>query len=377
MSLNKIVSLENFDEIKDNFTLRSPNRGKIYRGPNWNAYNRESLGSIPQNTEKILFKEKNSDNKKGFSCQSERFDSTNKNESIKFSYPGPAEYKVRSTTSSFDISTNPSLSEKGYGVGFVSKSERFDERKEYYDKYYPGPGQYKNAKVNQKESMRYRSLYNLKENKSLLNNKHVPGPGEYDTMPKKDDDPLKENFYFQSRIRRFKNDALENEKNKPGPGNYFYHPDNLFLHNPEKESFFFKISLEKKIDPVEKNLNIQKVPKFYIPGPGQYNLRKELLDETKIVATRKPLISESDHNIEKEREIERLSKLKNQKKEYIVDPYKIPYENMKRGMKSIFLSNSPKSSYLRVNHIPGPSYYNPTSLPPKVNFNFNEDKNWI
>ena len=68
---SKVISLE--EEVEQNFMLKSPPKGKIYRGPNWNAYNRESLGSIPRSSENILFRDKSHENKIAFSSQTGRF----------------------------------------------------------------------------------------------------------------------------------------------------------------------------------------------------------------------------------------------------------------------------------------------------------------
>ena len=75
------------EETEQNFILRSPTKGRLYRGSNWNAYNRESLGSIPRSSENILFKDKSNENKVAFSSQVGRF--TTRNQSEKYTYPGP------------------------------------------------------------------------------------------------------------------------------------------------------------------------------------------------------------------------------------------------------------------------------------------------
>ena len=133
---SKVISLE--EEVEQNFVLKSPTKGKIYRGSNWNAYNRESLGSIPRSSENILFKDKSQENKIAFSSQTGRFN--NRCESEKYAYPGPGKY----TESNFQekLLKNPSHSNKGYG-GFISTTDRFDSLREYYEKYLPGPTDYK------------------------------------------------------------------------------------------------------------------------------------------------------------------------------------------------------------------------------------------
>lgn len=388
MTTNKIVSLENFDNINENFVLRSPNKGKLYRGSNWNAFNRENLGSIPSSTENILFQEKGSDVKKGFMSQSERFNDQNRNESVKFSYPGPGNYQAKSTLSSFNnsFSTNPSHSSRGYGSGFVSTSERFDGAKEYYDKYYPGPGQYKNqrtsvSEVYNKSNIRYKSLYNTNKIKSLKVSKDNPGPGFYDPIIPlllKKDQIFRPNHFFVSNENRFKEGSVEKAL-IPGPGRYFRNSDQTSLiKDGNKTSFFFKKEQETKIDPVEKHLNIPKVQKFHIPGPGEYNLRRDLIDPATLLQSRTPFIDERENESErkKEKELEHTNLISNIKKENFI-PFKSPFENSKKGIKSVFESQSPKGTYVKPNHVPGPSYYNPQIIPDKINFNCNEEKKWI
>ena len=133
---SKVISLE--EEVEQNFCLKSPPKGKLYRGSNWNAYNRESLGSIPRSSENILFKDKSQENKIAFSSQTGRFN--NRSESEKYAYPGPGKYTESNLQEKF--AKNPSHSNKGYG-GFISNTDRFDSLREYYEKYLPGPTDYK------------------------------------------------------------------------------------------------------------------------------------------------------------------------------------------------------------------------------------------
>ena len=75
---DNIVSLENLNEIyKDLFrkttTTTTTSKGKVFKGSNWTAYNKENLGSIPQKIEKALIKDKKNTSKIGFSSTSKRF----------------------------------------------------------------------------------------------------------------------------------------------------------------------------------------------------------------------------------------------------------------------------------------------------------------
>ena len=377
---NKIVSLENFDDINDNYILRSPNRGRIYRGPNWNAFNRETLGSIPRKSENILFQEKNSESKKGLMSQSERFTHYQKIESVKFSYPGPGNYKMGNSLDTTSVSTNPSFSSKGYGNGFVSKYDRFDDPKAYYEKFYPGPGQYKNTKSSvspDKMNFRYKSLYSSNDTKSLKISKDNPGPGNYNPIAPhllRRQIVDKPNFFFNSKEVRLKGFFGKQENDIPGPGKYFRHYYD-FIKDADKTSHFFKHS-NKPEDLLEKHLNFPRVQKFKVPGPGEYNLRRDLVDESKANKNKKPFIDEQEKLQEKMKEEDweddnNMSKVEN------IEEIRSNLFSYKNGVKSVFESKSPKQKYLKINHVPGPSYYNPQLMPNKNSFNCNIEKQWI
>jgi hypothetical protein len=383
-SNSAVVSIENIDNGNDNFILKSPPRGKLYRGPNWNAFNRQSLGTIPRKSENILFQEKNSDTKKGFMSQVVRFEEYNKLDSVKFAYPGPGKYSINENMDKTIIS-NPSISTKGYGTGFTSAFDRFDDPREYYEKYYPGPCEYKNNKnaiqSNEKSNLKYKSLYYTNDSKSLKISKDIPGPGNYNpSIPSNlnKESEMKENYFFASKDKRFKN-QLKTKDAYPliGPGRYFNYTE-FTAKDPDKTSFFFKNNIVKPDDPIERHLKISKVQKYKVPGPGEYNLRQELIDQSKFNYNmpRKPLIDEDEKNIEKyiENEIEHINLARNAS---ILPPENVIVKNDLKGSRSVFVSKSPKTIEYNKYHNPGPSYYHPQIWPKKISYNCNSEKTWI
>jgi hypothetical protein len=380
-----IISLDSLDNTDDNFILRSPGKGKIIRGPISNAFNRQSLGSIPSKSEKILFKDNETEVKKGFSSQCDRFTQYRLRESVKYSFPGPGEYQ--SYNLSKFVHSNPSNSTKGYSTGFTSKNERFDDLREYQEKYMPGPGEY-NSKISlnqdsfKKSNLRFKSLYNTNKMISLKVYKDNPGPGDYDPikpglfLSSLDSSP---NFFFKSKEGRF-DKSKENTRNSPGPGKYFFDLNSDTSKKKDSTSYFFKNKIPKNNDPVEKILNLDKNKKFETPGPGEYNLRMELIKDNKNHSSTsgsiyfindKKTISEYD----KEKKIE----VRSRDYSIQIQPQNNIYsfENSKKGIRSVFLSKSPRNAYTKSNHVPGPSYYNPALLPERKSFNMNEDKFWI
>jgi len=172
-----------------------------------------------------------------------------------------------------------STSSKGFGNGFVSGKKRFDDLSEFYEKYRPGPGNYKSdtscsLSRDISTSISYKSLYNAKSVKSLKIHKEQPGPGFYNPiMLAKDFDKTLKNFYFKSELERFHKTKIDDI---PGPGNYFKHGQEKIKDNTV--SYFFKKPIERIMSAEEKLINEKK--DYTTPGPGAYELRTELLKKT-------------------------------------------------------------------------------------------------
>ena len=102
--------------------LRVGKPGKLFLKPNWTAFTKTNLGSIPSKVEKTLIKtEESIPITVTLNKQIQKINLNQEQE----------DNKSRSFSTSF--------SSKGYGVGFVSKVPRFDYGKRVV---YPGPGDY-------------------------------------------------------------------------------------------------------------------------------------------------------------------------------------------------------------------------------------------
>lgn len=407
---DQIYSLEKFDlnePIQKEFFLRSPKRGKIYRGPNWRAFEKQSLGSIPRDKEKILYQDRSSKNEYAFCSQIGRFEE--KNESEKYNFPGPGNYKFDYNECTKNHRKNPSMSTKGYGA-MASNKGRFDTLTEFYQKFSPGPGSFKTEKSktiqeNVDKSKRYLKMYEAERNpikKSQFDKS--PGPADYE--------PFTSDFYvkgfssptslFLSKLQR-KLPHEEFPSISPGPGRYRLNDSKDFdiIKDPNKTSHFFKEkppkpensvesviyspiieSLKKEMDyskfkNVSKNLNI-KVNINSSPGPGDYDIKSPLgklkydysYKDSRIINQ-----GEIDYDKEKQKELEELNVLKNARKEAFM-PYVSPFNNLKNSANFVFKSKSPKMEDMKLNHIPGPSYYSPRMIERKNSFNVNMDKKW-
>ncbi len=299
---NNILSLENYEDKNELYVLKAPKKGKILRGPVCTAYKRKNLGSIPRKTENILIDElKTAKTTKGFSTQSARFaHSYNKKDSIKHKFPGPGAYK---TEKPFDhiVADASHHSSKGFGNGFASNASRFEDCKEYYEKYLPGPGSYKSEQSlsmisTMSKTLSYKSLYNVSSTKALRQQPNNPGPGAYNPILvcKKSDFAEGENHFFKSENERFRRVP----KSALGPGKYFRNDIDFaitkspnkgktYINSPNRgesenanktTSYFFKCPAEKQqkgIDEYVKTNSPLMKRKLQTPGPGAYEIQKD------------------------------------------------------------------------------------------------------
>ena len=245
---SNIVTLDNLNEIGEKFFRKTTHKGKLYKGPNWTAYNQENLGSIPRTVEKALVEDKKGMTKVGFSTQTERF--FPKIDSAK-ECPGPGTYNI-SGDMDFTRTSTSFYSSKGFGNGFVSQTERFNDSTLYYSKYAPGPGDYQPQKTGSisddiSKTLLAKSLYNNKKTRSLKVKGQSPGPGYYNPIMDTFDLKWKLNKYkgedavFQSVVPRFKKNGKGMEV--PGPGKYFkdeYYIDYNDKNKPKTMSYFFR-----------------------------------------------------------------------------------------------------------------------------------------
>lgn len=282
---NNILSLENVVENSENFILKAPKIGKLMRGPVCTAYKRQNLGSIPRKTEKILISDLRVPKiEKGFLSQTERFSEPHlKAENVKYLNPGPGAYKI---DKKFDFTVNDKSyhSTKGFGNGFASNSSRFEDYKEFYDKYLPGPGSYRSDEStsfisNLNKTLSFKTLYNKAETKPLRVKTPNPGPGAYNPilLNTKIDFVEGVSHYFKSENKRFKNIP----KSAIGPGKYFRDDyDKIITKSPNKGSTnvnFFKIVVNNKesheINPFQENfdcknkVNLNKTSSYFFKNP--------------------------------------------------------------------------------------------------------------
>jgi hypothetical protein len=418
---SNVISLESFEDVNENYFLKAPKKGKLFKGSNWTAYKKENLGTIPRKIENVLVENKNNKTKKGFNSQTQKLQENN--QCVKYNYPGPGSYQI---SKNFDfMSTGSSFySSKGYGNGFISTSERFNELQFHVEKYKPGPGEYKvedTASLNQSinKSIFNKSLYKETSVKSLKVRQNTPGPGFYNPILLKHNDLSGVLSSFKSGSERFKRDQ---KSAYPGPGKYFKENNMNTTETNKKNntlSYFFRCPSPKKENLVDKyiephkneelqfqlrqNLNNGRIfiDNVFFPDNNtndkmlktaeNFNLEIESMRGTKkenfSILSKKAVLTamNKSNKIRSNSAVNNISKhaLVNQKikkKEY-------PYDNQeelkyiqeilgRNAKKPLFELSPPRWKKFDSNHVPGPAFYDPVVIPSKKSFNKNPSV-WI
>ena len=390
---SNIVTLDNLNELGEKFFRKTTHKGKLFKGPNWTAYNKENLGSIPRTVEKALVEDKKGMTKVGFSTQTERF--YPKIDSAK-ECPGPGTYNI-SGDMDFTRTSTSFYSSKGFGNGFVSQTERFNDSTLFYSKYAPGPGDYQLQKTGSisddvNKMLLGKSLYNKKKTRSLKVKGQSPGPGHYNPIMDTFDLKWKLNKYkgedavFHSIVPRFKKNKKGMEI--PGPGKYFkdeYYIDYNDKNKPKTMSYFFRHPSQKKVDLLKKydiktkqekedakfklvtskgNHIYNSVNAFGITAKDIYKIRnKGFLYKNK----------EKEPNLYDQRLIMANGGLSNdQGMEYI---HRIIHRAEKPDMFQLFAPRW-KQNELALK-VPGPAFYQPKIQPKHLSFNRADKKVWL
>jgi hypothetical protein len=349
---SKIVFLD--EDIDKIFVLKSPPKGKIFKGPNWNAFIKKKFSSIPKNSENILFKDKSKEMKIGFSSQTRRF--KNKNETNKYTFPGPGDYKEINLQEKG--LKNPSFSNKGYG-GFLSTTDRFDILRKFNEINLDNCNKYKKDDIfieNKATNLKmFKSLYNSDELKymkklkqSTVNNFYNPlSPINLNINLQKENNSIKENFFLQSKNRQ----RLPIEYTTLSPGSDIYNLYNTNTFNSRKiynkTSCFFNDKSEKGID-INDILHLNKkypIKKNIIGSLGQTDILSDL-EKLKQETNNKKIIFDKDREKEilKEKKLEEINLLKGIRREAFL-PFLSPFNKLKNSARDVFLSKSQNENF--------------------------------
>ena len=263
-SLPNITSSTNKLSTPPQTFLRVGKPGKLCLKPNYTAFTKTNLGSIPSKVEKTLLKTE----------ESIPITLTLNKYVQKINLPEKDE--------NFSRSFSTSYSSRGYGVGFVSKVPRFDYEKKAI---YPGPGDYSPEKRDSlqndiNKSIFGKSMFSEKTGKSLqllntnvdkfytsqeilnllrknynqryynsLNNNNNSKDNN-NTKNNSNNDNNKGSYFFESKVKKF-NEGIFNIHNKnPGPGKYFIDTNFKIKHKDKKSPYFIE-PITKKEDPLK------------------------------------------------------------------------------------------------------------------------------
>ncbi len=298
--------------------------------------------------------------------------------------------------------TNPSLSSNGYGNGFASKASRFDyEREEMTNKYSPGPSDHQmirnSIEDKLKKSRIYNSMYKESDHKHLITlDKTSPGPGEYNVTDKYS---IKYSNNNQLKVNpiEYTKEVKEKEKDKDKEKditlttlNRLFKTENYIKNKKDTKDIITSTEFHKKINTsiekiklnqkVESILNLKdkhiksifdkptKIKKNLIPASNlpHFDARenREAKDKENFInqlhLDRMLAASVADQNnfINNDN----INKIGN------IDDFYFRYKQMNVNPSYYFLSKSPKQ-IPKKNHVPGPSFYNPSILPSKMSFN--------
>ena len=429
---SKIELINNSKELGDNppqsntqhFFLRVGKPGRLFLQPNYTAFTKTNLGSIPSKIEKTLLKTETNiplttSINNSLNSSETKFNSTTINEST-ISYKDPKNY-------------SKSFSSKGYGNGFVSKVERFNK---YLKEYTPGPGDYSPDRLftvenDIKKSTFGKSIFLDRANRSLsLLNPISPTEQKFFTsqekefikkkkekekdelnkekeLDKEDNNKKKGNYFFESSTNRFSGGLFGNKNKNPGPGKYFANMD-YFIPNKNKNSPNFIYPSQRIINPIKfyglnindgKELGFQikdklkngKVATFWrgIHHLGHtYDFGDTITGMEKGLKKRKSLTNE---NIVTMPDLELLKKIR-RNKFYRTNQNNLPgiseektlnNNNMRRILKfkrkDLFELASPRwdQGFFHDNEthfqVPGPAYYEPRIMTNKKSFNLNKN----
>ena len=278
---NPISNIEllqrNSDEDKSystKFFLRTGRPGHLFLKPNYTAFTKTNLGSIPSKLEKTLIRTETNKPKSTFINST--LSDFNKKKELKPIFT--EEKDIRKYTTSF--------SSKGFGVGFVSKVSRFGESLSGYE---PGPTDYfpdKNLTLASKveKSNFGKSFFKKKTSMSLSNyninltpesTKRSPTTSKTknntevyaDDLLKNSSENKKCSYFFNSTSDRFIGGIFGSKNKYPGPGKYFFDTNNIVIKNPEKLSSEFVLPKKKIINPVKfygLNKNEKKKFKYHL-----------------------------------------------------------------------------------------------------------------
>ncbi|CCI41377.1 unnamed protein product [Albugo candida] len=267
--------------------------------------------------------------------------------------PGPgAYYKLPSFVRSANICG--SVSRLGYGVGFVSKSDRFGKS---LKDILPGPGQYNSGALGSVCTRKPQSSNaNARQARKMIPTNQQPGPGAYNTTETTFSSPSAAYAAFSSKVNRSRTICDD----IPAPGQYK-------VETPETKLPMHSV-FRSKARRIEDLMSES-------PGPGAYKTEQaEICMRYDTVAKVHP--NAIFHKSTKDRfsELNRPEETAIGPGHYDTFPYMKQLGSTK--MRSMQVERRDRWSTDRPQDVPGPAYYRPSFIP-KQSHNSNADRKWL
>ncbi|OQR97628.1 hypothetical protein ACHHYP_10151 [Achlya hypogyna] len=273
--------------------------------------------------------------------------------------PGPGAY-YKPPTLLVTTEMSGSVSQKGYGTGFVSKVKRFSNQT--YEAV-PGPGQY-TATLPEKPSFNRRiglSSFASTERPNNQTAASVPGPGNYNVREPRHNAPSGRSAFVSKSNRGFLPRA-----DGPAPGQYETQVDLGRDHDWDRPQGIFRSNVKR----------VETPKTLAVPGPGAYGVEaaeKHLLRDTIAQAQASSMF--------KKGAADRFGHLSSRKGEVLDVPGPGAYDGNALGssaaISSVFKSSTKRGHDLQRGKAPGPAFYKPAVSPTKKSHLLNGTKKWL
>ena len=254
--------------------------GKLIRGFIQDASLKTNISSIPGKFETVIYSKSP---KKAFNSTSNRFNPLMPLDNSE--NPGPGSYSFLLE----EAKNRTSHSVRGYGNGFVSKTNRETFVKKYLNMG-PGPGSYDPSMISTKTSYSVCSFQSIDnpENHVKIEKKDkvvaIPGPGTYE--PRDIGEGKENKTYYSSFVSKSDRNQYLNLKKVPGPGVYevkrgllekkpfkMLGPYSSFALPSERKTNKTRILIEKLED------RGRMIKETIVPGPGFYGAQNPKEEE--------------------------------------------------------------------------------------------------
>ena len=322
--------------------------GRLYKGPNQDAYTRVSQPSIPCKEDVVLKKQDSGYD--GFGHRGPRFLRLGNN------VPGPGQYQSLPASHS----SSPSLSKKGFLAGFVSSTKRFKPRQ--FATIAPGPGSY--APSHRRADSNPSPAFVKPKAQSRKPKVSSPAPGQYDT-------PSEQHFAAgPSSVFRSTTKRSDNAFPSQAPAPWFYSPDEHLVRSSSQE---LTSAFKRPVNGKRFKINLYD-PHAHVaedegPGPGHYTVQNSFEKEKLNVSYSHQELDRFGQSIRSKR-VQPVVPGPGAYNTPVLSPEKQPVSG------AVFMSESQRE-FVKPTKVPGPAFYRPAISNKKKSFLLNPANKWV